>query len=265
MTEATEADRLKQEGNAAFAAQRYDDAAALYTQAIELGAGSARERAILLSNICAVSLARANGGALADADAAARDAREAVELDGTFVRAWTRLAKVELARGAAADARVAIVHGLARCAADEGAEAEHGEELRRLLARSVERAAGGAPRAAGARGKKKIALRGGRGLRLVNRKPNACECEEGSCECPPPPEAAALPPTAAEDPVEATSEDVSTAQRVEDKTAASEARASAQLTAADVTRAVTASGQDSAEAADSPPPPPQPIHPPGCA
>ena len=35
---ASEVDRLKLEGNAAFAAQRYDDAAALYTRAIDLGA-----------------------------------------------------------------------------------------------------------------------------------------------------------------------------------------------------------------------------------
>ena len=83
---ASEVDRLKLEGNAAFAAQRYDDAAALYTRAIDLGAGSARERCVLFSNRSAASLARSaasprGAGALADADAqdaAADDARAAV-------------------------------------------------------------------------------------------------------------------------------------------------------------------------------------------
>ena len=147
------AERLKREGNAAFAAKRYDSGRAVHA-GDRARRGRARERCILLSNRCASARAPA-AGALADADAAARDAREAVELDGTFVRAWARLAKVELARAARPPPRAAAVHGLARCAADAGRGRSTATSSGGCSRASRAR---GRPRAAGARGKKKIAL-----------------------------------------------------------------------------------------------------------
>jgi small glutamine-rich tetratricopeptide repeat-containing protein alpha len=75
------ADALKAEGNAHMTAKRYDQAIDAYTRAI----GKDGSNAVFYSNRAAAHIS------LGDYPSAASDAEKAIELDPSFVRAYSRL------------------------------------------------------------------------------------------------------------------------------------------------------------------------------
>jgi small glutamine-rich tetratricopeptide repeat-containing protein alpha len=75
------ADALKAEGNAHMTAKRYDQAIDAYTRAI----GKDGSNAVFYSNRAAAHIS------LGDYPSAASDAETAIELDPSFVRAYSRL------------------------------------------------------------------------------------------------------------------------------------------------------------------------------
>lgn len=95
-------EQLKEQGNDAFKANLYDDAIKYYSEAISLNLSEP----VLYSNRSAAYLKKGNY------DAAADDARKAIELDNAFVRAYPRLHTALCSVGKFQEAAQAVKMGL---------------------------------------------------------------------------------------------------------------------------------------------------------